>query len=246
LLLVSLCTWESSWHLSNYFTLNNGWHIALFPVFALAALGLMLPAKMFPFKNYQEDYLDWTAQPLILALTLWSILALGTSASSAPLPWLPLLNPAELMQAMVLLMLIRFTFLLPEQRMSAEQKQARYKHLAYFCFVWLNFMLLRTIHHWGGLPWSPSLLDKSVTQTCLSIFWTLCGLSLTILATKKQVRKLWISGAILLAIVVVKLLLFDLHSHDAIERIVSFITVGGLLMLIGYFAPLPPKIQESE
>lgn len=246
LLLVSLCTWESSWHLSNYFTLNNGWHIALFPLFALAALGLMLPAKIFPFKNYQEDYLDWTAQPLILGLMLWSMLALVTSASSAPLPWLPLLNPAELMQAMVLLMLLRFTFLLPEQRMSAEQKQARYKHLAYFCFVWLNFMLLRAIHHWGGLPWSPSLLDKAVTQTCLSIFWTLCGLSLTIMATKKQVRKLWISGAVLLTIVVIKLFLFDLHSHDSMERIISFITVGGLLMLIGYFAPLPPKQQERE
>jgi uncharacterized membrane protein len=246
LLLVVLCTWESSWHLTNYFALENGWHIALFPVFACGALGLMLPASLFPFSHYKEDYLDWTAKPLLWGLMLWSVLALKTPANSNPLPWLPLLNPAELMQAMVLIIVIRFTFLLPVERMTAEQKRSRYKLIAYFSFVWLNFMLLRAIHHWGGLPWSMNLLDKPVTQTCLSIFWTLCGLSLTIMATKKQVRKLWISGAVLLTIVVIKLFLFDLNSHGSVERIISFITVGGLLMLIGYFAPLPPKQQERE
>jgi uncharacterized membrane protein len=246
LLLVVLSTWESSWHLTNYFELLNGWHIALFPLFAIAALWLTVPPCCWPFSRYQQDYLDWAAKPLVWGLMLWSLLALKSPADSSPLPWLPLFNPAELMQAMVLLTLIRFTFLLSEERMNEEQKHSRYKLIAYFSFAWLNFMLLRAIHHWGGLSWSMNLLDKPLTQTCLSIFWTLCGLSLAIVATQKQVRKLWITGAMLLAIVVVKLLLFDLHSHGAVERIISFITVGGLLMLIGYFAPLPPKSQEQE
>ncbi len=246
LLLVILCTWESSWHLTNYFELSNGWHVALFPLFAVAVLWLMLLPKFWPFSSYQDDYLDWSAKPLIWGLTLWSVLALKSPADSNPLPWLPLINPAELIQAMVLVTLIRFTFLLPEQRMTTAQKRGRYALIARFTFIWLNFMLLRAIHHWGGLPWSGNLWHEPLTQTCLSIFWTLTGLSLTIVATKKQVRRLWITGAVLLTIVVVKLFLFDLHSHDSMERIISFITVGALLMLIGYFAPLPPKVQELE
>ncbi|MGE4511477.1 MAG: DUF2339 domain-containing protein [Sulfurimonadaceae bacterium] len=33
----------------------------------------------------------------------------------------------------------------------------------------------------------------------------------------------------------------ELAKSGSIERIVSFIVVGVLLLLIGYFAPLPPK-----
>jgi uncharacterized membrane protein len=246
LLLVVLCTWESSWHLTDYFEISHGWHIALFPVFAVSALWLMMQAKFWPFSRYYDDYLDWTAKPLIWGLMLWSVLALKSPANSSPLPWLPLMNPAELIQAMVLVTLIRFTFLLPPHRMTELQKSTRYVLIARFTFIWLNFMLLRAIHHWAGLPWTGDLWHEPLTQTCLSIFWTLTGLSLTIVATQKQVRKLWITGALLLTIVVAKLFLFDLHSHDSMERIISFITVGALLMLIGYFAPLPPKVQKPE
>lgn len=241
LLLVILSTWEASWHLSYHLDLFNGWHIALFPLLASAALGLIWPPKVWPFTHFQDDYLNWAAKPLIGWLMLWSLVALKSAADSSPLPWLPLFNPAELMQALVLMILLRFTFLLPEQ-----QRRSRYLKMACFTFIWLNFTLLRTLHHWADLPWSTGLLDQPLTQTCLSIFWTLTGLSLTIAATKKQLRPLWITGAALLTVVVIKLFLFDLHSHDSIERIISFITVGALLMLIGYFAPLPPKCKEQK
>jgi len=44
---------------------------------------------------------------------------------------------------------------------------------------------------------------------------------------------------------VVKLFLFDLSFVKGIERIISFIGVGVLLLLIGYFSPLPPKQEEA-
>lgn len=246
LLLVVLLTWESSWHLADYVDLANGWLVALLPLFAIAAIALMMPPNYWPFTRYTEDYLDWSAKPLLAGLALWSILALASPADSYPLPWLPLINPAESAQTLVLVLLIRFIFLLPQERMPDPQKRIAYLSIACFSFVWLNFMLLRAIHHWAGLAWSSDILSEPLTQTCLSIFWTLTGLSLTIAATRKQVRQLWITGAVLLVVVVVKLFLFDLHSHDSMERVFSFITVGALLMLIGYFAPLPPKSQERE
>ena len=44
-----------------------------------------------------------------------------------------------------------------------------------------------------------------------------------------------------LGVVVVKLFLIDLSQMSGVERIVSFIGVGILMLLMGYFVPLPPK-----
>ena len=55
-----------------------------------------------------------------------------------------------------------------------------------------------------------------------------------------------IVGAVLLAVVVVKLFIIDLSRISGIERIVSFLGVGVLLLVIGYFAPVPPPRKEGE
>ncbi|MFL9906749.1 DUF2339 domain-containing protein [Paraburkholderia sp. RL17-337-BIB-A] len=50
----------------------------------------------------------------------------------------------------------------------------------------------------------------------------------------------------MLAAAVVKLFLFDLSHVTGIERIVSFIGSGLMLLLIGYFSSLPPKAAVLE
>lgn len=45
----------------------------------------------------------------------------------------------------------------------------------------------------------------------------------------------------LLAVVVAKLMLVDLSQTSALQRIVSFVGVGLLMLLVGYVAPLPPQ-----
>lgn len=65
---------------------------------------------------------------------------------------------------------------------------------------------------------------------------------ITIIGAKiRHQRELWLIGAGLLGIVVLKLFVVELSSSGTIERIISFIVVGVLMLLIGYFAPLPPK-----
>ena len=57
-------------------------------------------------------------------------------------------------------------------------------------------------------------------------------------------------GVALMGAVVVKLFLVDLSGVGTVERIVSFIGVGLLLMLVGYVAPMPPaevrRIEASD
>ena len=62
-------------------------------------------------------------------------------------------------------------------------------------------------------------------------------------------RAVWQAGAALLALTVVKLLIVDLENSGGGERIVAFIGVGVLMVVVGYFAPMPPavaKVQKLE
>lgn len=45
---------------------------------------------------------------------------------------------------------------------------------------------------------------------------------------------------------VLKLFFVELADRGGLFRIVSFIAVGALLLLVGYFAPVPPKKIEKE
>jgi uncharacterized membrane protein len=51
---------------------------------------------------------------------------------------------------------------------------------------------------------------------------------------------MWLVGAALLAVVIAKLFLVDLSQVGSIERIVSFLGVGILMLIVGYLSPLPP------
>jgi uncharacterized membrane protein len=66
-----------------------------------------------------------------------------------------------------------------------------------------------------------------------------------VLATRRAARALWIVGATLLGIVVAKLFLVDLSNTGTVERVVSFIGVGILVIVVGYFAPVPPRSEEK-
>ena len=53
-------------------------------------------------------------------------------------------------------------------------------------------------------------------------------------------------AAVLIAVVVAKLFFVELGNRGGLERIISFIGVGVLLLVVGYFAPLPPRKAEPE
>ena len=118
--------------------------------------------------------------------------------------------------------------------------------LIFIGFTWLNVTVLRVLHQWYGLAWEfPELLVNPVTQTTLALVWGVSGLLLTWRGNRLGRRVLWSAGAALLGAVVLKLFLIDFASSDTVERIISFIGVGVLLLFIGYLAPLPPARKEA-
>jgi uncharacterized membrane protein len=72
------------------------------------------------------------------------------------------------------------------------------------------------------------------------------ALAAMLFATKKGRRALWVTGGVLLVAVVIKLFLVDLSRVGTVGRIVSFVGVGVLMLIMGYFSPLPPAEREEK
>jgi uncharacterized membrane protein len=90
------------------------------------------------------------------------------------------------------------------------------------------------------------MLRSNLVQSAFSLFWSLLALAAMVVAARRSLRALWMVGAVLLALVVVKLFLIDLANTGTVERVISFIGVGVLVILVGYYSPVPPKSKEKS
>ena len=239
---VLLVTWEASWHILDYVSFMNAWHLAWLPLMAMLAITLIMRSKFWPFIEHRDGY-HRIALPLLAVVPLvWSFIQLTSSANSMPLPWIPLINPVDIIQTVIVIGLLLWFDEILSAIPNPPEKQNVLNGVLVFVFLWMNVDVLRGVHHWADIPWQlPDILSADLSQTVLSLFWALSGLATTLYASRKQRRKLWVFGASLLGVVVFKLLLIDLSARETIERIVSFTGVGLLLLLVGYFSPLPPR-----
>jgi uncharacterized membrane protein len=219
-----------------------GW--ALLP--SLYLLAMSSPRTWpWPISAYPKPYRVWAAAPLAALMLAWFWLANGFSEGAAdPLPYLPLINPLELGLLLALAGVCLWARkYLPQWGLSPANahKIAQLIGGASF-FALATAMVMRTAHHWANVPWdSEALLSSMRVQAGLSIVWTLMALALMIGGHLRLRREIWLAGAALIAVVVAKLFFIELSDQGGLERIVSFIGVGILLLVVGYFAPLPPK-----
>jgi uncharacterized membrane protein len=184
-----------------------------------------------------EAYRDSAGAVLAAGLWLWTLVAnVASDGSAAPLPYLPLVNPLDL--GVGLALAATFLWLRETDRIAPWS-------LAFGAgagFVWLNAILVRSFHHYAGVPYHvDAWLDSLAVQTGITLLWTAIALVTMWLAAARAARLPWVAGAVLLGAVVVKLLVVDLSGSGSVTRIVSFIGVGALMLVIGYVAPLPAK-----
>jgi uncharacterized membrane protein len=84
-----------------------------------------------------------------------------------------------------------------------------------------------------------------LAQTSLTVVWSVIGVSAWIIGSRAGRRGLWQLGAVLMGVVLVKLILVDREFMGNIAGVVSFLAVGVLLTVVGYFAPSPPARREA-
>jgi uncharacterized membrane protein len=246
-LLTALASWEVAWAIDRGVQGSGSWPAiawALVPAVAILALVRFAQRPAWPIGVHPDAYIVGAGGGLAMYLALWSLLTdVSRNGDPYPLPFVPLLNPLDLAQLLVVLVLLRYWMNARRAGASPPMRDAEaFGLLAALGFVWLNAALLRTLHYWAGIPLAPeALLRSTLVQSTVSIFWAVLALSSMLLATHKKARVVWLVGAALLAVVILKLFLIDLSRVGTIERIVSFVVVGVLMLIVGYFSPLPPQ-----
>lgn len=200
----------------------------------------------------------WIAVPLRARFAEWRALLLSTQAAvstfvfvqllahagdSAPIAFVPVLNPVELLQLGAIGCIARWLLDHDAPDALAGKRPAL---LALAGFAFLTAATLRAVHQIGGVPWDAGLLDSHLAQTALTVVWSVLGVIGWVLGSRRGQRALWLAGALLMAVVLAKLLLIDRSHLGNLFGIVSFIAYGLLCTVIGYFAPAPPRSALPE
>lgn len=221
---------------------------AIVPALLLAALSARRAHSRWPIAGHERSYVMNGGAPIAVFLALWTLYANFTSDGDPyPLPFVPLINPLDLAIGAAFVVLVAWLRAAARHGLAAWLESARASLYVLFgagAFIWVNAILLRTLHHWAGLPFAlRPMLSSQLVQASFSILWMLLALAAMVVATRRALRPLWITGAALMGVVVAKLFAVDLSSIGTVERIVSFIGAGLLMLLIGYLSPVPPREQ---
>ncbi len=250
MLLAAALTQDVFWRVAQ-FADNKVWASSS-AMFLMTALGVgLVYARQYiswPLQQHESTYNKVSITLVAAQIAFITLASLIGPGDPSPLPYLPLLNPYDALT--VLGLAIAFYSLQPGRLMtrilSADQLRTALINWGIAAFLLSTIALVRGVHFIADVPWRDHQLMSSVAvQSSLSIYWAILGLSGMILGTRRAQRTVWIVGAGLMVVVVGKLFLIDLGNTGTIARIISFLGVGGMLLVVGYFSPAPPRLSED-
>jgi uncharacterized membrane protein len=157
------------------------------------------------------------------------------------LAYVPLANPLELASAFALLVVLRSLDALGG---AARPQPTAVRAAVVAAGAWFlaTMAVARAVHHFDGVAYDLDSLSASTTfQSALSLVWGSAALGAMVAGARSRRRGVWLVGAALMGVVVAKLFLVDLGNTGTLARVISFLGVGLLLLVVGYFAPAPPR-----
>ena len=215
----------------------------------IMGLSAAVRRRGWPFREWPALYACLAPIPVVVALLVLLVVTNFQDGVVYRQTWLPLINPLEEGAAFALLGLVVF-YRAVDRYYPAWLSQARpwpAVAMMAFGFWWLNGALMRALAWYGDVAWNmASLWDSRLIQTSFALFWMLSALVVMIHATRRASRQEWLSGAALLGVVMVKLMLVDSAGGGGLSRAVAFIGVAILVLIVGYFSPLPPKTGDEK
>ncbi|ENT6812506.1 DUF2339 domain-containing protein [Enterobacter kobei] len=215
----------------------------------IMALSAAVRRRAWPFGEWPALYTCLAPIPVVVALLVLLVVTNFQDGVVYRQIWLPLVNPLEEGAAFALLGLVVF-YRAVDRYYPALLAQARpwpAVAIMAFGFWWLNGALMRALAWYGDVAWNmASLWDSRLIQTTFALFWMLIALVAMVHATRRASRQEWLCGAALLGVVMVKLMLVDSAGGGGLSRAVAFIGVAILVLIVGYFSPLPPKTGDEK
>lgn len=252
-LVLALVGSEIAWRIDQLSWGMNEWRFYL-QVCSLSIVILLLwiveRRQIWPLNDYSSIY--WFGC-IPIALALIALLLTGNMMDGQMVSWtyIPLINPLEEAAMFGILMLAvwlrRIIFQLKDSISNLDQL------IPWIVWGlaawWLNGSLLRALAYYADIAWWFDLLWASrLIQATFAIVWTLAALICMVYSAKAGRRMVWFAGAAVLGIVILKLFLIDSVQGGGLARAVAFLGVAGLLLVVGYFSPLPPRqpVEKEE
>lgn len=221
--------------------LSTAWRamLVIAPTLGLWFIALRRPAWLAaPLADRFSATRAWLTHSLTALLAWVFVVGLFVAGDAAPLHFLPIFNPVELL---LIVILAGMAYWLRDGATPALLHAARALLLGAGCFALATSMALRGIHQLAGVPWDASLAASALAQLALTLVWSLFGLAAWLWGSRHRERAVWWAGAGIMAVVLLKLLLVDRGHLGNLFGIASFIAYGLLCTLIGYLAPAPPR-----
>ena len=246
-LFIALLSYEAQWLAQEYYSqwiIHSGL-MALLPI--LIGLHLINKSLFWPFERHQHLYTNLIAWPIVAIIVIWNLtLNLHSAGGAMFMAFIPFLNLLEIV-TLVSLWLVYQWWKQPERSNLLEVNTWSPYLAGLVVFLVINAIILRALYHWFDVNYAMhEWMQSTLTQATLSITWSILGFMVISAANRIQSRKLWIAGSALLGLVLLKVFTIDLASTGSIARIVSFIAVGGILLVIGYLYPIPPNSKTER
>ncbi len=253
-LVTGIITVETGWAVAHWLSWADTWEITaagLVPSAVVLLVSKYAPRLPWPFDLHVKHYLSWGLVPVAgLAFAGLLVINLMGPGDPAPLRYLPLLNPVDVCSVFALLALahmVRTAATTTEPAWMAHFAHRGHWWVAGAAFLWINAALLRTLHFWAGVPFTmDAMANSQLVQTAVTILWASLAVGAMLMGSRYTRRAIWFTGTALMAVVVVKLFAVDLSGTQTIARIVAFLVVGLLLLVVGYFSPVPPRVSRDS
>jgi uncharacterized membrane protein len=245
----SVIAYEVHWRIDAQFSEVWSASAALLVPLLVALLILFGRERLaWPMQRYWSAYLAAAVAMIAAQLLMTCVAGLDDPGDPSPLPYIPLLNPFDLLTlaglvvALYLIQTVRST----SDWFARDLYRSALVTWGITAFLLSTIAVVRATHHFSSVPWDGISLSNSVSvQSSLSIYWAILGLGGMVFGARRLTRWIWMIGAGLMLLVVAKLFLVDLGNTGTVARIVSFLGVGVMLLVVGYFAPAPPKALEE-
>jgi uncharacterized membrane protein len=246
LIIAAIIAYEVFWRIDEA-GLSGVWSIGaaiLVPALAATAIVLARPHIAWPLQRYWGSYLAAAGVLVIAALLSVAAFGVDNPGNPAPLPYVPVLNPFDVLTIISLAVALQLIVVLKTSSERIDEEGFRLASIMWSltALALTTVAVIRGVHHIGDVPWQQrTLADSVAVQSALSIYWAILGFGGMIFGARYQKRWVWMVGTGLMAIVVMKLFMIDLGNTGTVARIVSFLGVGALLLVVGYYAPAPPR-----
>ncbi|MCL2725855.1 MAG: DUF2339 domain-containing protein [Polyangiaceae bacterium] len=144
----------------------------------LLALIHVAPRFHWPVGRFRMHYLTLGAAPVVLVQLVWALVSFASAGNPAPLPYIPLLNPVELCQLLILATLYSWwranrEILSALFRTQGKASSARVLiGISVLLFVLLNIAMLRTLHQYTTLDYQiGAVVEKLGAQLYFVVLW---------------------------------------------------------------------------